>query len=344
MSDSSHTSERSTQCPQRDLTDDGSLSAFSCEEERGSLPGPQIHLAEQLWSSCTNKSHPICHTSDGKPFENGWSFKAATSSIRNKSNKLILRDGRKKFLAVIYKESMTPLVSSFKVYSPTPITTTQSPTKKVSHSRVVLYEWAEVISIRHKARNTMCVWNGTEHEKILTSEKDITAASERVTFRKKGRPAGKMNKSLDKCSKTKDLKWSLDLQSPEDTVLLLCFAAIIDELNQEESDEMLSLQQQAKSVEGIVRRSMAADDSFSLSSGQREGQGTTPSTSSTYRRSSWESTLSSKSSRSPKSSRRSLSRLSSTRSVDSSISLTEYLSSQFGDNQKQPSRDTPPCA
>lgn len=185
-----------------------------------------LSMKEGILSSTEDDCYPILRSDGRRAFSNGLNVKIKPSK-KKKENKLILRDDDKRFIAVCSKEALENGFI-YKIFSCRPILPGQKPAKKTSNSRMGLYEWAEVVGAPCALQYPMCVWDGTSFVPSYVGKRGIS--SRRFIFEQANRPAGLMERTRN--------NWKIEVAPNMDPCLILLFAAIVDDLNQEEREQI----------------------------------------------------------------------------------------------------------
>lgn len=133
-------------------------------------------------------------------------------------SKVVLRNPLGNQLAVILKlVDEVELRDMYKIYSPKPRFPGQQPAHTVFGT--ILYKWAEVVHFEFNV--SMQVWNGLAYDQIYMSErKDCDTTI--LTTKPDSRPVGLVQFI--------NPSWYIEASSDINSALVLCFAAILDDL------------------------------------------------------------------------------------------------------------------
>lgn len=204
----------------------GAIDDYADLPPRNSTEITILSMKEGILSSTEDDCYPILRSDGRRAFSNGLNVKIKPSK-KKKENKLILRDDDKRFIAVCSKEALENGFI-YKIFSCRPILPAQKPAKKTSNSRMGLYEWAEVVGAPCALQYPMCVWDGTSFVPSYVGKRGIS--SRRFIFEQANRPAGLMERTRN--------NWKIEVAPNMDPCLILLFAAIVDDLNQEEREQI----------------------------------------------------------------------------------------------------------
>jgi hypothetical protein len=131
-------------------------------------------------------------------------------------SKVVLRNASGNQLAVVLKLG-DELRGMYKIYSPKSRYPGQQPVHTVFGT--ILYRWAQVVQFESKL--SMQVWNGSAYGQIYTSERKDSVTTI-LTRKPHCRPVGLVQFI--------NASWHIEASSDINCALVLCFAAILDDL------------------------------------------------------------------------------------------------------------------
>lgn len=203
----------------------------------GQVPGAMYHLKmnRNLWRRTYDSTSSAISYTDGRPFEarvHGvvntvgiWPFSFTT-------RRLILQNSRLESIAVMM-HSRDRLEMTFKLMSFKPFYYGQPPSGQVYDDGRALFPWAEVISRFGSLQFTMRTGDGTTY---VADRVGKVLGQRQMKLSRNGLPCA-MLREEDTYSFTKPAVWDLQIGAGIDPCMILCFAAVIDEIDEIEREE-----------------------------------------------------------------------------------------------------------
>ena len=136
---------------------------------------------------------------------------------------VVLRDKYRQVGAVCYKMiDDSYFMDKYKIFSPKQLYPGQPPAQTIGGT--ILFRWARVVC--SEFTTTLQIWNGSCYNAIYTSEcnKDTQTT---VLMNLKGQPVGTVQSSTVGAVNG----WHIDVLPAINRVLVLCFAAILDDVH-----------------------------------------------------------------------------------------------------------------
>lgn len=178
-------------------------------------------MKEKLWASWSGDTFGVCYFGDQKPFEAD--VKGKVMTIRDK---MILRNQNGEELAILLKMHFK-WETTFKIYGYTPYVEGQAPSENQTYDDKPLYEWAKCKDKFFSIRKTMTMADGVEY---VTDGVGPMMDLRQIRITRNGLPCVHM-KEINMGIFTGN-QWEIIIGPGIDPCLIVAFAAIMDEMNE----------------------------------------------------------------------------------------------------------------
>lgn len=197
--------------------------ALLCPED---LPADKMYhivMKEKLWKSWSGDTFGIAYHGDQQPFE--VDVKGKSFSLRDK---MFLHNKNGEVVAVMMKMFLKSWENSYKIYGFTPFTEGQEPSKNHTHDDKPLYEYALCKNKFFSVRKTMKTYDGVKY--VMDGCGPIFDYRQ-MRIARDDKPAvhcKELNIGIFKGN-----QWEIKIGPGIDPALIVCFCAIMDEMNED---------------------------------------------------------------------------------------------------------------
>jgi len=197
-------------------------------------------MKEKLWSSWSSDSHGVYYFGDGtgdeiieeearmkvsrKPFE--VDVKGKSLSLRDR---MVVRVAETKEPVAVMLKMFSKWETTYKIYGFEPYLDNQAPSEKQTHDDKPLYEWAQCKDNFFSVRKTMKMIDGVKY--VMDGVGKVFAAKRQMRIARDDVPCVHMvERNLGIFTGN---QWDIKIGPGIDPCLIIAFAAVMDEMNED---------------------------------------------------------------------------------------------------------------
>lgn len=182
-------------------------------------------MKEKLWSSWSSDSFGVYYGgTEKKPFE--VDVKGKTLSLRDR---MVLRVTETDTPVAVILRMHLKLETTFKIYGFVPYEEGQPPSENQKHEDHPLYEWAECKDKFFSVRKTMTMFDGVSY--VMDGVGKVIAAHRQMRIARDGKPCVYMREH--NLGFFTGNQWEIKIGPGIDPCIIIAFAAIMDEMNEQ---------------------------------------------------------------------------------------------------------------